>query len=345
MEERSQAAHVELVDGRARMSVLRIMSPRRALSRHALLSLTASGLFCIAIAITCASPARAFCRLTTKMPLPGDNCSQEGIGLAWQRQCISFSVMARQDPNPPLEQIRNVADSSFQTWNAVQCNSRALGLSLAQTEELGRCGQPEYNTHEPNANTIIFVKDWAARELPENAFGLTLVWHNPDTGEIYDADMQLNETLGTITICGASCPSGSSDVDLQNVMTHEAGHFLGLGHSNVRSATMSASASVGETSKRVLAPDDRQGLCSIYGSLASISCEMKDYTPNHGFSADCAPAAGSATTHNSLGCSIAGAGEDRSSPARGLPWFVAALYLIGRARTRASRARPSPTKR
>jgi hypothetical protein len=126
-------------------------------------------------------------------------------------------------------------------------------------------------------------------------------------------------------------------------MTHEAGHFLGLGHSNVRAATMSSSASVGETSKRVLAPDDKQGLCSIYGSLTSISCEMKDYTPNHGFSADCAPT-DSTDTHK-LGCSVAGAGTEHGSPARGLPWFVAALYLIGRARTRPSSARPRPTKR
>ncbi|MFI5308936.1 MAG: matrixin family metalloprotease, partial [Polyangiales bacterium] len=135
---------------------------------------------------------------------------------------------------------------------------------------------------------------------------------NPDTGEIYDADMQLNESLGAIAICGQTCPSGA--VDLQNVVTHEAGHFLGLGHSDVPNATMSARATIGETSKRVLADDDRQGLCSIYGSNPPTACSDSDFVPNHGFSPKCG--SGSSSTgggSSSSGCSVVAPG--RQSPA------------------------------
>jgi hypothetical protein len=300
-----------------------------------------------ALCLLDASAVHAYCRLTTEMPTPGNNCSQAGIGLAWKRQCISFSVQPPMRADPPLESVRSVADRAFATWNAVSCNNRPLGLDIKQTEELGACGQPQYNTHGPNANTIIFVDDWSARGLPQDAFGLTLVWHNPDTGEIYDADMQLNETLGSITVCDATCPTGSNDVDLQNVMTHEAGHFLGLGHSNVHGATMSSRATVGETTKRVLGDDDRMGLCATYANNSPASCARDDFVPNHGFTSKCLSGdASSGTTHSPV-CSAALV-RGSSVPASSglllllLPW----LYLRRlRLRTGKSSESPRPTSR
>jgi Matrixin len=250
--------------------------------------------------------AHAYCRLTTQMPTPGNNCSQGGIGLSWHRQCISYSVMPPMHSDPPLDALRNTVDASFATWTAVTCNGQRVGLDLRQTDELAECAQPQYNTHDKNANTILFLDDWDARSLPADAFGLTLVWHNPDTGEIYDADMQINETLGTIAICGQSCPQGA--VDLQNVVTHEAGHFLGLGHSMVKDATMSSRATIGETSKRMLADDDRQGLCSIYASNPPSACVDSDFVPNHGFSSKCG--SGSTGSSSSPGCSVVAPGRD-----------------------------------
>ena len=84
--------------------------------------------------------------------------------------------------------------------------------------------------------------------MPE-AYGLTLVWHDPQSGEILDADIQINlhRGLGTITACQEQC-AGEHDVDLQNVLTHEAGHFLGLAHSQDHDATMYGQAAFGQTS-------------------------------------------------------------------------------------------------
>ena len=121
------------------------------------------------------------------------------------------------------DETREVADISFRIWTDATCERGPVGVDVAQTAEFGQCFDPEYNPSAPNANTIIFVNDPSGSELPEDAFGLTLVWHNPDDGETYDTD----ETLGWIAICGDSCPPDA--IDLQNVITHEAGHFLGLG--------------------------------------------------------------------------------------------------------------------
>jgi hypothetical protein len=242
-----------------------------------------------------AADAHAFCRLTTAEPSAGGSCSTSGRGLAWQRQCISYTVVPRERAGLDLEHIRDTIDASFGQWTEVACGNEALPIELGQTKALGACTQAQYNQYGPNANTIMFLSEWEGEDFPREAFGLTLVWHDPQTGEIFDADMQLNETIAPIVICDGSC---SGDVvDLANVVTHEAGHFLGLGHTTTDlSATMSANALLGETSKRSLEQDDKNGVCSIYGRNAAPLCEEADFAPDRGFTQRCGdqePEAGS----------------------------------------------------
>jgi hypothetical protein len=238
------------------------------------------------VALAPAATVHAFCRLTTEMPIDG-GCTKKGIPLWWKRECITFSVRERDYDDPSLRKIRDAASASFAVWTEARCNNEApVALKVAQTALLGECDDPEYNRQSGNANTVIFIVDWADRELPADAFGLTLVWHDTETGQIFDADMQINETLGDVAICDGECPQNA--VDLQNVMAHEAGHFLGLGHSPEPTATMSARATIGETIKRDLHIDDRAGICTIYGE-GEPKCSIADYMPDNAFSQICSP--------------------------------------------------------
>jgi hypothetical protein len=290
----------------------------------------------LAIAALSGQPGSAFayCRLTTEKPRVSDTCAAQGLGLSWKQACVSFSVLDRQHDDPPLEDVRDVIDRSFATWTDVVCDGDPIGMSARETGELAECDEAEYNTDAPNANTVIFIDDWEDRELPDDAFGLTLVWHNGMTGEIYDADIQLNETIGPFAICRGECPPGA--VDLENVVTHEAGHFFGLGHSQVRTATMSARATVGETIKRDLSEDDRAGLCAIYGRLPEPVCSEADYTPRHGFSPACGP------DPQRSGCAVASSGPRGGHSAGADPRALAAAMLVlaalvSRARSRRTR--------
>lgn len=54
--------------------------------------------------------------------------------------------------------------------------------------------------------------------------------------------------------------------DVQNCFTHELGHLLGLDdEANKTSSTMYGSAELGETKKRSLSADDKNGIKEIYG--------------------------------------------------------------------------------
>ncbi|HEX2673400.1 MAG TPA: matrixin family metalloprotease, partial [Polyangiaceae bacterium] len=115
----------------------------------------------------------------------------------------------------------------------------------------------------------------------EDALGLTRLRFNPDTGEIYDSDIEVNTVTEPLSV---GEPNAGA-VDLDSLLTHEAGHLLGLAHTLEAGATMLAGYKLGSIELRSLAPDDVAGLCSIYApkrQVSSTSCE-----PRHGFSDLC----------------------------------------------------------
>jgi hypothetical protein len=196
-----------------------------------------------------------------------------------------------------------MVDASFKTWTSVTCNGQRVDFNVKRLETPSECSEAQQNLEGPNVNSVAFVWDWDDRGYDDNAFAVTSVFANAKSGEILGVDMELNETQGNLGNC---CPNGicmtvrcskQGTVDIQNVITHEAGHFFGLGHSKTVDATMYSQASVGETSKRVLKSDDIAGLCSIYppGSLP----EECDYTPPGGLSMVCQKSNSSA-----WGCSV-----------------------------------------
>jgi hypothetical protein len=108
-------------------------------------------------------------------------------------------------------------------------------------------------TPQPNADSII--------ALTVHTYAIT-------SGQIFDADIEINTAHNNVTI-------GSSDVafDLQSILTHESGHFLGLAHTQTvnDTSTMFYQYVTGSTNMRTPKPDDICGVCEIYPPGSPIS--------------------------------------------------------------------------
>jgi uncharacterized protein (TIGR03382 family) len=66
-------------------------------------------------------------------------------------------------------------------------------------------------------------------------------------------------------------------IDLQNTLTHELGHAMGLDHVASPGSTMEPTAPPGETQKRILDDGTAAGFCSVYPrGRPSLQCVDPD---------------------------------------------------------------------
>jgi hypothetical protein len=304
--------------------------------------------------------ARAFCRTTT-CPLPPDfspspeaclpadfdsYCASlsppaKALPVWWRNACVGYDVQEDASRQVPYATASQMAAAAFAKWTSLSCampgddGGGGTGKVSIDVRDLGpvACAQVQYNSNAGNQHVIVFHDDVWPHNDANNTLGLTTITFDPDTGEIYDADMEINGTV-TLSVGDPVPPDG---YDFESVITHESGHFLGLAHSGDDRATMFASYAAGTTFKRVLTADDVAGLCSVYlpdGSRAvdpsvggSVGEDACDPTPRHGFSTTCA-----GPPQKACAASVAGADGDPAGWAAGvaLAAVVAAARRLAR---------------
>jgi MYXO-CTERM domain-containing protein len=229
--------------------------------------------------------ARANCRTTTCDPTLGEctkagapGCYTGGKPLFWPSKCIGWSAQVDAVPGISLDQFRTTAAAAFGTWAAVTCNGAGVSVSFSDNGDV-TCKQVEFDQDKRNAHILMFRSDSWPYTSSVDTIALTTVTFDRDTGEILDVDMEMNAFENTFTV-------GDSGVqaDLQSIITHEAGHFIGFSHSSVPTATMYPAYSKGTTSLRKLDADDVAIACEAYPPARTAQCTP---TPYGGFSADC----------------------------------------------------------
>lgn len=297
-------------------------------------------LFVLVLALVLALPstAMAWCpTLTDGPPQPSDfsTCapSLDRLPLFWRGRCTEISLSAVA-PSHALstEVVTSVLRRAFDQWQNADCGSGATtGLSVTILAETNACSMATHNTGRHNVHSIVFIDDsdvWTmTRAHDPRAFAVTYVWHDRNTGEILDADVELNESRGMLMDCpDTGCPdcppegcggSTGGSVDLGNVVTHEFGHYFGISHTTLahRDATMFAQAPFGEITKRTLEADDIDAICSTYPpGRFDDTC---DPTPLGGLGLDCQPG----------GCGCAAPGADGNARAE-LSGLLIALGLF-----------------
>lgn len=291
----------------------------------------------VALVLLGAGKAQAFCRTTTVatasdfQPTP-NKCWDQGVPLFWKNACVGYSLQRNASRQVAYEDAAFVTTRAFTRWTGASCATEGAGGSRVSIDvrDMGPvdCGNVKYNQDYGNQNVIVFRDEAWRKDDTNNTLALTTVTFNPETGEIYDADMEVNTAGNRVEEFD---PIPADGFDFASIMTHEAGHFLGLAHSGDPRATMFANYQQGNTSMRNLTQDDVAGICAVYrpdGTRAVLEGKVTladpcDPTPRHGFARDCAPVA-------KKGCSIQSGSPSGSATFTLLGLAVAAAFVARR---------------
>ncbi|MBF0345109.1 MAG: matrixin family metalloprotease [Nitrospirae bacterium] len=175
----------------------------------------------------------------------GVNKSSKGFMLRQKQPSVTLSVNPAGAPTGTLEAVQ----AAMSTWNNVGTTS--FKYNYGGTTTSTNCGDND------GVNIVCFNLDSSNR----GSLAVNSVWYDPDTGEIFDDDINFN------TKYLFSTDLTQSSYDLQSIATHELGHCLSLKdlYDTVDTEkTMYGYASKGETKKRDLEQDDMDGITFLY---------------------------------------------------------------------------------
>lgn len=233
---------------------------------------------------------------------------------------MGFSLQKDASEFIDLEVVRDVAAKAFVAWTDVPCEDGNFAtLAFTPMSDVS-CHKAEFSAEGPNANIILFQDTKWSYSGAGNTLAKTTVSFDTDTGAILDADIEINHAYNEFTV-------GDDNVvyDLQAVLTHEIGHFIGIDHSPDPFATMFLAYEPGDTFQRDLGDDDVAALCTVYPTTRDATC---NFTPQGGFASRCA--AEVLADEEATGCAVA----PGQKGALGALW-AGVLWMLWGARRRA----------
>lgn len=225
--------------------------------------------------------------------------SSKGAGLHWDHGCVSYYLHEQGSDDVEGLAEKEALKASLAEWSAPTCS--AMTMKYAGTTDYDIVG---FIKEEDPINLVLWHEsDWP---YPQRPIAYTSVTYDPNTGVIMDADLELNGEDYAFTVDPKSEPF---KIDIQNTVTHELGHALGLDHTTDPFSTMYLEAMPGETIKRTLEADDIAGLCALYPIEGGLDCDKPSEEEPGG--------------SNSVGCALAA-----SASASWLFWLLVPLGLV-----------------
>ena len=197
---------------------------------------TCAGLVLLTLLV--ATPAQAFLLVAT----------DQGVPTRWHQQCVPWKMSERVNNGLGWSETHALTTAAFETWDELEG-------TYIRFEDQGTSSLDSVSLdHGVGENIIIWHGDgqWP---YALHVVGLTSLTYDTDTGQIMDADIEMNADLYRFAVDG-----DPEAYDAQQALTHEIGHLLGLDHSSNPEAVMFAESEPGETYKRVLQADDIEGL-------------------------------------------------------------------------------------
>lgn len=267
--------------------------------------------------------------------VPNSSGQESGAALSWFGRQIHYSFFSSGTADLPGTNEFTTLRDSFDPWvSATSCTAPTTSTDLVFIEDaLSNTDVVGHNFLDGaiNNNLLIFRDtDWPHVGQGGIIIALTTTSYSPQTGEIFDADIEFNSAQFNFT-------NGDTGVatDLMNTAVHEIGHVIGLGHSSTNDATMYFDASLGEVKKRDLHCDDRNAVTFKYPTAQPVGyCDPP--ASICGFCAEPAPLT------NTTDVSVSGFDDGQDSGCGcqnngALPWLAALLFLVLRISRRSAR--------
>ena len=169
-------------------------------------------------------------------------------------------------------------------WSDVDCSDLVVSVGAPTAQRIVGFDWHKGSDDPANQNIVVF-RNHQPETSPEDpldewlhtfgALAITTVTFESTSGRLVDADIEVNDVSFDFTACDPGTAGCSVDFDLQNTLTHELGHVIGLDHPPTSQpdaglATMFASAAAGDVEKRTLAADDADAVCTIYPAGAPV---------------------------------------------------------------------------
>lgn len=215
--------------------------------------------------------------------------SFDGNAARWNSE---KTVQVEFDPNFGIGINPSTAiKSSISAWRNAKCNDiegcQNVSINVPVDVPVAKTitGTPKYD----GVNQIKYYKaGWSSLPFapPSSALAVTISTYK-DNGEIVDADMFINGENFEWGI--VKTPADSNLHDIQNVVTHEFGHFIGLNHTSENSmesdmdrfnATMFYASLPGETFRRTLDKLDILGAQHLYANDNVQEPSFDQISPN-----------------------------------------------------------------
>jgi hypothetical protein len=261
--------------------------------------------------LSMASGAHAYCRTTTETANAGFDPSVKGTcpagtPLAWPSMPVAYQIFRGAGAKISLAEATPIIDRAFARWPTASCSPSdstarpALSVvDLGPTDaadpclvlQNGKCALPtDVDALRKIVHGIYFRDDAWPYTDAYNTLALTTVSYGVDTGHIFAAVMELNSHEHNFST--SSSPDAGS-YSLETVITHEAGHFLGMAHSPQRESIMYAFY---HSEALELTNDDAAGICTAYSAYPQVMPA----------NSACSAATGRATDEIGLGLAFAG---------------------------------------
>lgn len=151
--------------------------------------------------------------------------------------------------------VANRTIAAFAAWTTgrVSCSTSWNSVNIASFSS--PAGLSAVNGSD-KFNNVIWLGGGSWTHL-SNELALTTTTYYTVNNEIFDADMELNNNLDW------SDNLAANTYDAESVILHEAGHFLGLNHTQSANAVMYPTVNFAEA-KRVLDAPDESDVCTVY---------------------------------------------------------------------------------